>query len=284
MAPDERQATSEHRDRLVGLLARAASLNSSHSLDQLSLELDERLADRRFVSERLFPETVAKELPMLKSHSASSSGSHPTLDYQRVAGNRQLVAATANIMRSRHFALGVQLESDAALQWLASEFQANDAYSASSSSSSSLSSFEQAAKLAEPDWPEQVCRLCRPLSQQQQQHQQQPTPGQSGSTRMAATLDQTNDSNKANNKNSLGGPSSPQDSADLFSDTDQSQRLNLASMLVDATTCSELPDVGNRTNWIRPFVLTLQSSCVIAALALIGILFKCRKSRVSFAR
>lgn len=237
VAPGERQATSERRDRLIEQLAKAAALNSSHSLDQLSLELDERLADRRFVAERLFPEAAGT------NHLADG----PT-------GNR------AAPMQSRHFALGAQLESDAALQWLASDLRAMDP--------SSLSPFEQArfaagSALEKLDWPEQVCRLCRPQAAIMATEGDPPISGQEAA--------------KTNKSSSL--LYSPSASSQADEPFDQSQQLSAAAMLETATTCGELPS-GSR-NWSRPLVLALQSSCVIIALALIGILFRCRKSRVS---
>lgn len=288
MAASERQVTNEHRDHLVDLLAKAAAANNSHSLDQISLEVEERLADRRFVSERLFGANGATGA----SGSTTDYSGQPKSFQQASSSSVSGAGNSGNGGRQmRHFALGAQLESDAALQWLAGDLQQDQV-------DGSLSPLEQlqqlgmsvvssssAAKQA-AGWPEQVCRLCRAhhqagaISAKDLYEHAISDGGQQNSGKANRSSDLYSHSSLSRDAPDAAGATSATAAAAAEQDSKLRQPHLDQVMLETVTTCSELADLGNRS-WIRPFVLVLQSSCVMITLALIGILFKCRKSRVS---
>lgn len=243
MVASELQATSEHRDKLVELLAKLALANSSYSLDQLSLELDERLADRRFVAEHLSGPTGHPGGQSSPANPPDSSGSPASSSSEQV------------MQQSRHFALGAQLESDSALQWLASDFQSDSVAPIDANLFRTVQSGGGLTNPASASWPPQVCRLCKP---------------QLITSSIVQEPQAETENSKTYNKSSALYPSP---SSQVGASSDQGWQLP------DSAVCSEFPERSR--NWARPLVLTLQSSCVIIALALIGILFRCRKSRVS---
>lgn len=121
VAVEQRQATELYRDKLAGLAVDMAANSTSSALEQLALELDDQLGDRNLVASSLLSQQQRHQF------------SRDMVPNQTSGGN----------LVGRYFALGAQLDSDAALDWLTDSIHRNE---------------------KPPIWPDQICRLCRPVS------------------------------------------------------------------------------------------------------------------------
>lgn len=191
VSPEERLATEKWRDQLAEQV-NLASLTTNSSFERLALELDEQLGDKLYVADQL-------RLQQKQKHYQQHRLKRPNWQTSK-----------------QYFALGSQLDSDAALDWFTG---------------------------GHTSWPHQICRLCK-------------------RTRLANNTDRSINSSNINNKNS--------------NDNDK-QAVNVPEVGTFCTSEFQQPN----TSWIRPLVLALQSICVLITLALIAILFRVRKSRVS---
>lgn len=191
VSPEERLATEKWRDQLAEQVNSASSLNSNSTFERLALELDEQLGDKLYVANQLRLQQKQKY-------------------YQQNGIIKKLDLQTSK----QYFALGSQLDSDAALDWFTG---------------------------GRASWPNQICRLCK-----------RPIRIHGGGNTTTTNQSSINLEAAASSNNVL--------ESGAF-----------------CTSEFQLPNTG----WIRPFVLGLQSICVLITLALIAILLRVRKSRVS---
>lgn len=185
-------------------------MNKNSTFERLALELDEQLGDKLYVANQLRSQQKQK--------------------YHHQQQQRQGRLKRPDWQTSKqYFALGSQLDSDAALDWFTG---------------------------GRESWPQQICRLCKRMH-----HGNNSSNNNSSSSAI---------SNQSINLASEGG-------LDGGNEKYNGKQVNALEV---GTFCSSEFEQPN-TRWIRPLVLVIQSICVLITLALVAILLRVRKSRVS---
>lgn len=147
ISAQERRANDEFRDKQTEFLLTAANTNSSKSMDHSALEqLDERLSDRDYVANLLIHRQVSKDSGDNRTGNNNEVDSSPASNHANDGPMMELQKLRRlHDKRPKHFVLGSQLETDAALTWLAEMTPANS---------------ESNYKRPEDLWPRQSCRFC----------------------------------------------------------------------------------------------------------------------------
>ena len=253
-----------------------SSGGGTHSASPSAGPDETRLADKRWVAQVLAATaTAAKPVPL----GANSQIGTPTKDelQQNPGQEGGLAAAAAAAVDGnqvelkpgtrQYFSLGAQLELEAALVWLAAN-------------SSTGQQWQQ-----QWDWPPFVCQLCGPPLQAKLSAERQ---GQQRDKIGGAKLDALQAGVQADELDAKDGPGHDNCSASSWLDGGHESQLRQAelepmSWAGDTEFEWKYRSPPAPIAWVRPIALTLQIVCLLITLALIGVILRIRKSRVSSA-